>query len=499
MTRRRRALSRFVVAALVAVVAMVAVDVASGTSPGWNGLLVYVSDRDQGDAELYMGTYEMTLGNITYRNSSPCSDPAQQPPGTVLVETRLTNSSGADLNPELSSGHETGEDFQWSWDVAFDRDWHGNRDIYVLKLTAPPWLVENRTPEFLPVVDGPPQRLTFHESADHSPAWDGSGPGSRIAFVSERDGNPEIYVMNGDGSGQDRVTFNAAGDGDPAWSPDGDLIAFTSDRSGSRELYTVPAGGGSAVQITEGPAPKRNPNWFRFLNLVPDPPLVNDNLILFDSPRIEFGGADESLVDTEIYYVDADGANQRHLGGHPAEETNPTWSPYGDCVGFDSDRSGRRQVHVMRSDGSHLRQVTDTGRNWDPSWQSRPFSDSATPNPVKLPNATGVTCTRTVPAGGRRLVGTPGNDVLCGRNRGERIYGRGGNDIVSGGSGGDYLSGGAGRDRIYGADGQRDRIAGGRGSDVATVDRRRDLVRSIEHRRSACASGPSQWAAAAVA
>jgi TolB protein len=49
------------------------------------------------------------------------------------------------------------------------------------------------------------------------PAW--SPDGKKIAFLSERDGNPEIYVINADGSAQTRLTNNPGEDGDPAWEP----------------------------------------------------------------------------------------------------------------------------------------------------------------------------------------------------------------------------------------------------------------------------------------
>ncbi len=42
---------------------------------------------------------------------------------------------------------------------------------------------------------------------------------SRIAFISGRDGNAEIYVMNSDGSQQTRLTNNPASDGSPTWQP----------------------------------------------------------------------------------------------------------------------------------------------------------------------------------------------------------------------------------------------------------------------------------------
>ena len=53
-----------------------------------------------------------------------------------------------------------------------------------------------------------------------------------LAFVSQRDGNPEIYGMNPGGSTQIKLTNSAEPDRAPTWSPQGDRIAFQSDRQG---------------------------------------------------------------------------------------------------------------------------------------------------------------------------------------------------------------------------------------------------------------------------
>jgi tetratricopeptide (TPR) repeat protein len=63
--------------------------------------------------------------------------------------------------------------------------------------------------------------------------------GSQIAFMSNREGNWEIYLMNDDGSGVKRLTNNAADDGLPAWSPDGRAIAFVSNQGGAWAVWAM--------------------------------------------------------------------------------------------------------------------------------------------------------------------------------------------------------------------------------------------------------------------
>jgi WD40 repeat protein len=72
-----------------------------------------------------------------------------------------------------------------------------------------------------------------------------SPDGKQIAFMSKRDGNWEIYLVNTDGSGLHRLTEDVANDGLPAWSPDGHHIAFVSDRDGSWAIWVMnPDGSG---------------------------------------------------------------------------------------------------------------------------------------------------------------------------------------------------------------------------------------------------------------
>ena len=61
------------------------------------------------------------------------------------------------------------------------------------------------------------RRLTSDPGFDRAPVW--SPDGRKIAFVSFRDGNGEVYVMTADGSGQRNLTRSPRNEGPPAWSP----------------------------------------------------------------------------------------------------------------------------------------------------------------------------------------------------------------------------------------------------------------------------------------
>jgi type II secretory pathway pseudopilin PulG len=125
----------------------------------------------------------------------------------------------------------------------------------------------------------------------------------RIAFISDRDGNDEIYVMNADGSGVTRLTNNPAYDGWPAWSPDGRRIAFASNRDGNPEIYVMNADGSGVTRLTNNPADDWAPSWS------PD-----GRRIIFVSNR------DGNY---EIYVMNSDGSGVTRLTNNPARDVWP--------------------------------------------------------------------------------------------------------------------------------------------------------------------------------
>ena len=79
-----------------------------------------------------------------------------------------------------------------------------------------------------------------------------SPDGTKIVFQSMRDGNPEIYVMNADGSGQTRLTNHEGFDMAPSWSPDGSKIVFVTHREGPPMVYAMNADGSNLTKLAAG-------------------------------------------------------------------------------------------------------------------------------------------------------------------------------------------------------------------------------------------------------
>ena len=228
-------------------------------------------------------------------------------------------------------------------------------------------------------VDGT-TNLTKNPAADQMQAW--SPDGSRIAFASNRDGNPEVYVMNADGTGQTRLTNNPAIDDGPAWSPDGSQIAFASYRSGDWEVYVMNTDGTAQTNLTTNPAWDIWPVWspdgsqIAFVsdrdgnyevyvmnadgtgqtNLTNNPAIDDWPVWSPDGSQIAFLSNRDG--DGEVYVMNADGTAQTNLTGNPAEDFWPVWSPDGFHTAFVSDRVGNREIYVMNADGSEKVYVT---------------------------------------------------------------------------------------------------------------------------------------------
>ncbi len=101
------------------------------------------------------------------------------------------------------------------------------------------------------------RRLTNDPGIDVSPSC---GPNGQIAFVSNRHGTPQIWIMDGAGGGQKRVTYKGEYNQTPSWCPDPkqQLIAFTG-RDQNMDVFTINLSSGEYMRITQAQGTNKDP------------------------------------------------------------------------------------------------------------------------------------------------------------------------------------------------------------------------------------------------
>jgi TolB protein len=185
------------------------------------------------------------------------------------------------------------------------------------------------------------------DKANFLPAW--SPDGTKLAFMSSRDGgNPEIYVVNRDGTGLRRLTNHPENDASPTWSPTGNQIAFTSNRSGNPQIYIMNADGSGVSRITSESWCDR-PTWS-------------------PAPFNEIAYASRTGAGYDIRIFDFDKRGVTTITDGIGSNESPAFSPNGRHVAFTSSRAGKEQIFIIDRHGKNLRQITRTGMNRYPNW-----------------------------------------------------------------------------------------------------------------------------------
>jgi len=172
------------------------------------------------------------------------------------------------------------------------------------------------------------------------PAW--SPDGSLIAFVSyedEEEPNPDIYIMEDDGSNVRRLAHRDGDDIGPRWSPDGRHIVWWVWKTGgeAHELFMAEVDKGRVKQLGNGSRPIWSPDGrhIAFMNLV-----------------------EENNVD--IFVLDLDSDERVNVTNDPARDMWLTWSPDGTRIAFVSQRDNPQgEIYMVNADGSDLQRLTD--------------------------------------------------------------------------------------------------------------------------------------------
>jgi hypothetical protein len=200
-------------------------------------------------------------------------------------------------------------------------------------------------------------RLTNNTAGDISPSW--KPDGSQIGFISNRDGNDEIYLMAPDGSNQTNLTRNGGDDSSFSFSSDGAMIAFSSAREDAQfEIYRMNADGTGVTRLTFADGDDINPGW-------------SLAQITFQTNR------DDS---DEIYSMDFSGKSQNRLTNNADLDVDPSQSSDGAAICFATNRDGNLEIYLMAADGSSLRRLTDNNAaDVEPAVQPRAIIPTSPP------------------------------------------------------------------------------------------------------------------------
>jgi Tol biopolymer transport system component len=197
------------------------------------------------------------------------------------------------------------------------------------------------------------KQLTFNNRDDYDASW--SPDGDKILFSSNRDGgNSEVYLMNADGSEQTNLSSSAGFDGRARWSPDGKTIVFNSDRDGAENLYLLSINVRKFVplpiaDVTAAVSPAWSPDgqWLAYLGL-------------------------NHINKGDIWLIKADGSQRLQLTNNAKfEDGSISWSPDGRKLAYHSRRNHQYNVFVYDIDLQQEFQITYLSTSdVEPKWSN---------------------------------------------------------------------------------------------------------------------------------
>lgn len=258
------------------------------------------------------------------------------PSGRRVVFVRDVTYSGADITGEEFEAEEgeDGEDGETS-------------PAEVTTFTGPELFVADRDD-----LDNAVQVTQMRANIVGSPSW--SPDGEFIVFVSDQDGDEDLWLIESDGGGLRKLTNNDFADRDPAWSPvlGSQQIVFASDfeSPGRTELYSFelvePGAEPVFVQLTDASNTSYQPSWS-----------PRGDFIVFVSDR---------RSDPDLYLLDLSlgGVTLLTVNDGGAEDRRPSFTPDGRWVAFISNREDDRfQSYLIAIDGDVLTRLTNNEGN----------------------------------------------------------------------------------------------------------------------------------------
>jgi serine/threonine protein kinase/Tol biopolymer transport system component len=202
----------------------------------------------------------------------------------------------------------------------------------IVSPTQSPQPSPTSTPTEIPLVE-PTELGTIEATPTETPLGGGAG---QLAFVSDRTGIPQIWVVNSDGTGLLRLTDIEGGACQPAWSPDGTQLAFISPCSMNNKIYFssnlfLMNADGTGITSMDTEIGSFDPAWSP------------------DGASLLFVRAIDAFK-TQIYRIDLIDSSIHLMTDNQKLNLNPEWSPDGSRFVFSSTRVGGQALWIQVND-----------------------------------------------------------------------------------------------------------------------------------------------------
>jgi len=257
--------------------------------------------------------------------------PAEEPEEEVVTPTREVSQQDTEKEPDGILEEEIKEETppglaeetpQEIKKILFVSDLNGNDDIFSMNIDGT---------EITP--------LTDHPGSDLYPA--ASSDGKKIAYTSDIAGSWQIMVMNWDGTEKTQLTTNPERNGDPCWSNDGRYIFFEMYIEDNWELYRMDSDGNNLKRLTFRTGAH---DWHPFCH-----PLQEK--VLFESGLPGF---------YELYVMDYNGENDLKISQTKFEKRVPSMSADGLLIAFMGTFDNNRDIYTMDSHGENIKRLTES-------------------------------------------------------------------------------------------------------------------------------------------
>jgi TolB protein len=223
-----------------------------------------------------------------------------------------------------------------------------------------------------------------------------------VAFISNRDGFPDIFLVGLEKGNFRNLTNDAAVENDPAWSPDGSQLLYASNRNDNNDIYLYSFSDNTLINLTDHPAVDAGASWSPdgrevvFISNRDHPLgeiyLMNLNLgsvkrLTFNeyyevAPRFSHDGSKIAFCrqlppeetgtdapDTDVFTMDRNGGSIQKLTSKPEFDCHASWSEDDRQLLFHSCAAGKCSIFSISANGANLSELTpDVHDNRWPSW-----------------------------------------------------------------------------------------------------------------------------------